>query len=155
MTIERAACHVTCNMYIMQVLYSEHVYTCTHVIHVSTVVNVKLISQTIKNLVTTNYTCLHVLQHVCINTMHTEGFTDLLAGIVKRSHSSSALDIGITVSFIHQISDYIEMSLPGVKQYTISYILCLVDHSVFCESHEGHRGTQTDTLIRTKMYMYM
>ena len=43
------------------------------------------------------------------------GFTDSLAGIVKRSLSSIVLDIGITVSFIHQTSDYIEMSFPGVK----------------------------------------
>ena len=42
----------------------------------STVANVKLIYYEpipLKNLVTTHCTCLHVLQHVCINTMHTEG----------------------------------------------------------------------------------
>ena len=38
-----------------------------------------------------------------------------LAGIVKRSLSIIVLDIRITVSFSHQISDYIEMSIPGVK----------------------------------------
>ena len=38
-----------------------------------------------------------------------------LAGIVKRSQSIVALDIRITVSFGHQISDYIEKSTPGVK----------------------------------------
>ena len=38
-----------------------------------------------------------------------------LAGIVKRSPSIIVLDIGITVSFSHQISDYIEMPIPGVK----------------------------------------
>ena len=37
------------------------------------------------------------------------------AGIVKRSLSITVYDIGITVSFIHQISDYIEMSTPGVQ----------------------------------------
>ena len=37
------------------------------------------------------------------------------AGIVKRSQSIIGLDIGITLSFSHQISDYIMMSLPGVK----------------------------------------
>ena len=47
-------------------------------------------------------------------------FTDSPAAIVKRSLSIIALDIGITVSFIHQISDYIKMSIPGVKQYTLS-----------------------------------
>ena len=43
MTIERAACHVTCNMCIMQVLYSEHVHTyfLLGVIHVSTVATVE------------------------------------------------------------------------------------------------------------------
>ena len=37
-----------------------------------------------------------------------------LAGIVKRSLSSFVLDMWITVSFIHQISDYIKMPYPGV-----------------------------------------
>ena len=38
-----------------------------------------------------------------------------LAGKVKRSQSSIFLDIRITVSFGHQISDYIEKSIPRVK----------------------------------------
>ena len=38
-----------------------------------------------------------------------------LAGIVKRSQSIIVLDIRITVSFSHHISDYIEKSTPGVK----------------------------------------
>ena len=58
------------------------------------------------------------------------GFTDSPAGIVKRSPSSIVLDTGITVSFIHQTSDYIKMSFPGVKnihihyQFTLSYSPC-------------------------------
>ena len=40
-----------------------------------------------------------------------------LAGIVERTPSIIVLDIGITVSFSHQISDYIEMSIPGVKKW--------------------------------------
>ena len=38
-----------------------------------------------------------------------------LAGIVKRGRSITDRNIGITVSFSHQISDYIVMSIPGVK----------------------------------------
>ena len=70
MTIEHAACHITCNMCIMQVLYSEHVHTyfLLGVIHVSTVANVKLISRTNTTKEFGDYTL-----HVCINTMHTEG----------------------------------------------------------------------------------
>ena len=40
-----------------------------------------------------------------------------LAGIVKRSPAFLALDIRITVSFSHQISAYIEMPSPLVKEY--------------------------------------
>ena len=55
--------------------------------------------------------------HACIHheyiPPHHEVYS--LAGIVKRSPSITDLDIGITVSFSHQISDYIVMSIPGVK----------------------------------------
>ena len=39
-----------------------------------------------------------------------------LAGIMKGSPGFLVLDIGITVSFSHQISDYIEMPIPLVKK---------------------------------------
>ena len=38
-----------------------------------------------------------------------------LAGIVKRSPSSIVLDVGITVSFSYQISDYIQMPITGER----------------------------------------
>ena len=129
MTIERAACHITCHMCIMQVLYSEHVHTyfMLGVIHVSTVANVKLINQEFGDYTLHMFTCITA----CLHQHHAHrGFTDSPAGIVKRSPSIIVLDIGITVSFIHQISDYIETSIPGVKQYTLSLWqpYCLVHH---------------------------
>ena len=44
------------------------------------------------------------------------------AGIVKRTPPIIGFDIGITVSIIHQISDCIKMSLPGVQKADITYI---------------------------------
>ena len=162
MTIECAACHVTCNMCIMQALYSEHVhiYILLGVIHVSTVAIVKLISRTNTTKEFGDYTLdMITCITVCLHQHHAHrGFTDSPAGIVKRSPSSIVLEIGITVSFIHQISDYIEISLPGVKQYTLSLwqLYTVSSRSLcFCESHEGHRGTHTDTLIRTIIRMYL
>ena len=77
-------------------------------------------------------------------------FTDSPAGRVKRSPSSIVPDIGITVSFIHQTSDYIEISIPGVKQYIhYHHGSCLIDHSVFCGSHEGLVHVSTCTYIHS------
>ena len=41
-----------------------------------------------------------------------------LAGLVKRSQSSSVLDMWITVSIIHQIFDDIDMSIPVSEECT-------------------------------------
>ena len=53
--------------------------------------------------------------HVYITSIPPHHEVYSLAGIVKRGQSITDLDIGITVSFSHQISDYIVMFIPGVK----------------------------------------
>ena len=55
------------------------------------------------------------------------GFTDSPAGIVQKSLSIIVLDIGITVSFIHQTYDYIKISPPGVNNAICVHVrACIV-----------------------------
>ena len=73
----------------------------------------------------------------------------LLAGIVKRSPSTTVLDIGITMSFSHQISDYIIMPFSGVKTVDIISLVeifnkCLWDS---CKIVETCFLTRHDILV--------
>ena len=58
---------------------------------------------------------LQIHDIVCIDREYHYIMRYSLASIVKRSPSFIVLDIGITVSFSHQISDDITMSIPVVK----------------------------------------
>ena len=72
------------------------------------------------------FTCITA----CLHQHHAHrGFTDSRAGIVKRSLSIIVLDIWVTVSFIHQTSDYIEMTLPGVKILLCNNAICVHVHA--------------------------
>ena len=140
----------------MQVLYSEHVHTyfLLGVIHVSTVANVKLISRTNTTKEFGDYT-LHMFTciTVCLHQHHAHrGFTDSPAGTEKRSPSIIVLHIEITVSLIHQISDYIKMYTPGVKQYTLSLwqLYTVSSRSLItfvCQKH--------NIILRSKSHLYV
>ena len=80
----------------------------------------------------------------------------LLASSVKRSPSIAILDIWITVSFLHQILDYTEMSIPIVHNSTslLMYVQCIIHHYKSKNStdvlNSRLRNRQTDTQTDTK-----
>ena len=79
-----------------------HYYVASRSLHMCVISQITYVSP---------FTHMHV--YITSTKPHHEVYS--LAGIVKKSPSITDLDIGITVSSSHQISDYIVMSIPGVK----------------------------------------
>ena len=65
-----------------------------------------------------------------------------LAGVVKRSRSIIVPDIGITVSVSHQISDYIEMSVPKRKRVDYESAVHKSDSRTFAISSRCRKGAK-------------
>ena len=79
---------------------------------------------------------LHIIHHITshMNKHNCMRYIYSLARRVKRTPSILVLDIRITMSFMHQTSDYIEMSTAGVKNIHCQSRQLTLSHTTYAHT---------------------
>ena len=102
---------------------------------------------------TDTYICMHSENETWIRLHHTNVLgsyvTNILqekgkvfsspAGFVERSPSILAPDIWITASLSHQISHYIQMTIPAARDTPLCMCVCMYAHIVMKQETDRHQ----------------